>query len=184
MTHGRESRRVAARPIRTRASEERRPRSITSQQITFVDRMESMRNPVNLVKDAINIGTWNVLSLVSSTSKLHELSEAITEYKLNILALTETHMLGTSEDVLENGSLFINSGRLDGQRRQGVGLVLSKKLKHSLISYTPISERLLVARLHSRHVNVSVVVAYAPTETSEDNEKDSFYDQLTGTFSQ
>ena len=184
MTRGGESRRVAAKPIRTRVSQERQPRKVTSQHIPNVNRTESKQNPANLVKNAINIGTWNVLSLVSTTSKLHELSEAITEFRLDVLALTETHIPGTTEDVLENGSLLINSGRKDGQRRQGVGLVLSKKLKNSLISYTPISERVLTARLHSRHVNISIVVGYAPTETSEDKDKDSFYEQLTDTFSQ
>ena len=70
--------------------------------------------------------------------------------------------------MLENGSLFINSGRTDGYRRQGVGLVLSKAVRNSLISYTPISERIITARLHSQHINISVVVAYAPTEDAED----------------
>ena len=66
--------------------------------------------------------------------------------------------------MLENGSLFINSGRTDGYRQQGVGLVLSKAVRNSLISYMPISERIITARLHSQHINISVVVAYAPTE--------------------
>ena len=84
--------------------------------------------------------------------------------------------------MLENGSLFINSGRTDGYRRQGVGLVLSKAVRNSLISYTPISVRIITARLHSQHINISVVVAYAPTEDAEGGEKDEFYHQLSGVF--
>ena len=84
--------------------------------------------------------------------------------------------------MLENGSLFINSGRTDGYRWQGVSLVLSKAVRNSLISYTPISERIITARLHSQHINISVVVAYAPTEDAEDGVKDEFYHQLSGVF--
>ena len=101
---------------------------------------------------------------------------------MDVLGLTETHRPGTGEVILDNGSLFINSGRADGYRRQGVGLVLSKAVRNSLISYTPISERVLTARLHSRHINISVVVAYAPTEDAADGVKDEFYQQLSGAF--
>ncbi|XP_063678514.1 uncharacterized protein LOC134814345 [Bolinopsis microptera] len=44
------------------------------------------------------------------------------------------------------------------------------------------SERILAARLHSRHINISVVVAYAPTEDAQDSVKDDFYQQLGGSF--
>ncbi|KAL5254332.1 hypothetical protein ACHWQZ_G013943 [Mnemiopsis leidyi] len=43
-------------------------------------------------------------------------------------------------------------------------------------------ERVLAARIHSKHINVSVVVGYAPTEDSDTGVKDDFYQQLTDTF--
>ena len=48
--------------------------------------------------------------------------------------------------------------------------------------YNPVSERVLAARIHSKHINVSVVVGYAPTEDSDAGVKDYFYQQLTDTF--
>ena len=48
--------------------------------------------------------------------------------------------------------------------------------------YNPVSERVLAARIHSKHINVSVVVGYAPTEDSDAGVKDDFYQQLTDTF--
>ena len=65
---------------------------------------------------------------------------------------------------------------------QGVGLCLSKKVRNSLISYVPISERVLTARLRSKHLNISVVVAYAPTDGADDGEKERFYNVLSDTF--
>ena len=102
---------------------------------------------------------------------------------LDLLVISVTHMRGTVTVCLPNGSLLVYSGRADGHKRQGVGLTLSKRIKNSLISYTPVSQRVITARLHSRHINISVVVAYAPTEGSCDSDKDEFYQQLEDTLS-
>ena len=108
---------------------------ISSQQITNVDPAIRRTTPSNFIRNRINVGTWNVRSLESSSSKLYELSQNISRYRLDVLELTETHKPSTGEEMLENGSSFINSGRTDGCRRQGVGLVLSKAVRNSLIAY-------------------------------------------------
>ncbi|XP_063681918.1 uncharacterized protein LOC134816852 [Bolinopsis microptera] len=104
------------------------------------------------------------------------------KYRLDLLGITETHMPGSGTTLLDNGSLLIHSGRVDGIKRQGVGLSLSKRIRNSLISFTPTSEWVLTARLHSKQISISVVVAYAPTEGAEESEKDKFYRTLTDTF--
>ena len=101
---------------------------------------------------------------------------------MDLLGITETHIPGTGTEIMDNGSLLIYSGRADGIRRQGVGLSLSKRIKNSLISYMPISERMLTARLHSTHLNISVVVVHAPTEAASENDKKEFYQQLSSIF--
>ena len=83
---------------------------------------------------------------------------------------------------LENGGLLLFSGRDDGVRAEGVGIVLSKNIKNSLISVTPVTERILTARLSSKQLNVSVLVAYAPTELADKVSKDNFYKTLTDTY--
>ena len=153
-----------------------------SSYITHVDPDLNKKNPNNHVKGELIFGTWNVLSLTSSSSQLFQLSQCISDYRLDLLGITETHFLGTGSELLNNGSLLIYSGRVDGIRRQGVGLSLSKRIKNSLISYMPVSERILTARLHSKHLNISVVVVYAPTEVSSDSDKDLFYQQLSSVF--
>ena len=94
---------------------------ISSQHITHVDPEKGRALPCNFIKHSINVGTWNVLSLESSSSKLYELSQNMSAYKMDVLGLTETHRPGTGEVTLDDGSLFINSGRSDGYRRKGVG---------------------------------------------------------------
>ncbi|KAL5266167.1 hypothetical protein ACHWQZ_G006724 [Mnemiopsis leidyi] len=160
----------------------RYPTRFISQQIIHVDPVFNKSNPVNHTKRVLRFGTWNVLSLVSSSTQLHQLSQNIDQYRLDLLGITETHMPGSGTTLLDNGSLLIHSGRLDGIKRQGVGLSLSKRIRNSLISFTPTSERVLTARLHSKHLNISVVVAYAPTDGADESEKDKFYRTLTDTF--
>ena len=158
------------------------PTALISQQIIHVDPGLNKSNPINYCKQVLSFGTWNVLSLVSSSSQIYQLSQNIDHYKLDLLGLTETHLPGSGTSILHNGSLLKHSGRADGIKRQGFGLSLSKRIKNSLISYTPISERILTARLHSKHLNISVAVAYAPTDGAEDDEKDKFYGALSDTF--
>jgi hypothetical protein len=109
---------------------------------------------------------------------MYQLERGVDQYGLELLGVTETHMAGSGTQTLENGAVLIFSGRSDGVRREGVAIVLSKKMKNPLISYTPVSERVMTARLHSKHINISVTVVYAPTEDAESNTKDAFYREL------
>ena len=98
-----------------------------------MDPVSNKKKPKNHVKGGLTLGTWNVLSLMSSSSQLFQLSQCITNYKLDLLGITETHMPGTGTELLDNGSLLVFSGRADGVKRQGVELSLSKRIKNSLI---------------------------------------------------
>lgn len=48
----------------------------------------------------------------------------------------------------------------------------------SLISWTPLSDRLLSARFLHQHSKMTVIVAYAPTDIADEDAKDAFFDQL------
>ena len=45
----------------------------------------------------------------------------------------------------------------------------------SEIAWSPISDKLLSARLAHRHGDLTVIMAYAPTDDTADTEKDDFY---------
>ena len=45
-----------------------------------------------------------------------------------------------------------------------------------------VSERLITARSHSQQINISLTVAYAPTEDAADTNKDNFYQMLSDTI--
>ena len=56
---------------------------------------------------------------------------------------------------------------------------MNTKLKKALTSWKAISPRLLSARFLHQSGHMSVIVCYAPTETSDDAAKDKFYDDLS-----
>ena len=47
-----------------------------------------------------------------------------------------------------------------------------------MLEWKPISERIIKARYNSAFAKLSVIVCYAPTEETEDEEEDTFYDEL------
>ena len=53
-----------------------------------------------------------------------------------------------------------------------------------MISWKPVSERIITARFNSKHIKTTVVQVYAPTNEASDEEKDSFYNQLQQVFNE
>ena len=70
------------------------------------------------------------------------------------------------------------SGRDDGIHRRGVAAYITSKAKKSVLCFEPKSERLMKIRRDTRWLKTSIVIAYAPTEDAEEEEKDIFYGDL------
>ena len=145
--------------------------------ISEVEVTENKEHPKNFTKKPLTIATWNVTSLVSNTSKNYQLATSFDNYGIDLLGVTETHMPGSGEIVLDNGAVLVYSGT-SGKKEHGVGLMISSKLRCAFISYTPFNDRILTARMHSKQVNITIIVAYAPPEYAETKLKDGFYNGL------
>ena len=59
-----------------------------------------------------------------------------------------------------------------------VGLLLSKDAAKSLIEWEPVSERIITARFTSKGRNITIIHCYAPTNSAEFEEKETFYQHL------
>ena len=122
------------------------------------------------------IATWNVLTL-KQTGSAALLSRELTKYNITIAGLCETRWPGSGECCVDD-HYFVWSGPVDGTGRRGVALAVPKRIRRCLVSWRPISERLLYARFLHRHGKLSIIVAYAPTNIASEEEKDSFFSQL------
>ena len=118
-------------------------------------------------------------------SRLSQVLKEMTHYKLDLLGLSETRWNGRGEFTTVSGELLLYSGHASEEKHEyGVGLILSKSLKKSLIEWTAVSECILTARLYTRLRKLTIVQCCAPTNEATIEEKEAFYGLLETTLHQ
>jgi len=128
-------------------------------------------------KTKTRIGFWNVRALYQ-TGKLAQVTVEMRRYCLHILGVRESRWTGSGRVKTSTGETVLYAGRDDNQHHEGVVIILKKGLEKYLLEWKPINSRLMTARMQGKHVNLSLVQCYAPTNDSDDTTKDSFYAQL------
>ncbi|XP_019615798.1 PREDICTED: craniofacial development protein 2-like [Branchiostoma belcheri] len=143
------------------------------------DRMDLRVKPNGT--EMFRVATWNVLSM-NREGSAELVANELTRLSITVAGLTEVRWPGTGTHTTNDYS-FLWSGREDGQHRQGVALGLALSASRALVYWKPVSNRLLLARLRHTFGMISVIVAYAPTDMADDEEKDEFYTQLAALVS-
>ncbi|XP_048487060.1 uncharacterized protein LOC105395445 [Plutella xylostella] len=131
----------------------------------------------------LRLASWNVRSL-NKDGALYQLTNELTRHKINIAALQEVRWPGQGECELENGAVLFYSGNSSGHHINGTGFIANKDATKNIIRFDAISERLCVLRVKSRFSNITIVNAYAPTESASEEAKDIFYDELESVYDQ
>jgi len=146
------------------------------------------------MKQRTKIGTWNIRTLNEAPTKLEQICGEFHRRKISILGLCEMRWLDNGERTIYRkiddedvrlSLIFSGKPTIPGvtvTHESGVGLLLSSAAKRSLMEWTPVSDRILVARFRSKARNVSIVHVYAPTNTSPVDVKDDFYSLLSSTL--
>ena len=133
----------------------------------------SMSNKKIRVRDYISIATWNVRTL-SQIGKVQELSHEMKRYTWHILGLSEVRWKNSGEHHTDEGHILYYSGEPDSHTK-GVGFLVNKDCKHSVLGYCPISSRLITIRLRATPFNITVLQVYAPTTDHDDEEVEELY---------
>ena len=137
------------------------------------------KNSILSAKKSTTIGTWNVRTLYQ-TGKLEQLLREFESCNLEILGLSEMRWTGSGKEI-HQGKTILYSGHSE-HHVHGVGIVLNDQAAKALIAWQPVSERIITARIQSRHTKSTIVQVYAPTEEADHTDKDDFYEQLQDTL--
>ena len=132
-------------------------------------------------RESSRFGCWNVRTL-NYTGATYMLARNMSKYKLHICGLSEVRWVDSGMIPIAQGHTLLFSGRKDGKHRQGVGLALSRKARTALKSFTPVNSRIITARFAASHGFCTVVQVYAPTNDSQEAQKNAFYEQLQSTL--
>ena len=59
-----------------------------------------------------------------------------------------------------------------------MAITLSKEASSALENWNPVSDRIIKVRFNSRHIKITIIQFYAPTNDVDTQEKDDFYERL------
>lgn len=103
--------------------------------------------------------------------------------EVEILALTEVRWRNSGSKSLAEGYQFIYSGQARAAANySGVGMLIHPRHKNALMSWSPISDRIMTARFKTKLRNITFIIGYGPTNVAEPEKKDRFYDHLNATI--
>ena len=95
-----------------------------------------------------------------------------------IMGISETHWRGQGKVVQQEGKPSYTQVEKTTSTGEGVGILMSKSATRALLDWMPVNERIIVSRFHSKHIKLTMVHVYAPTEDAEELVKDEFYRRL------
>src|SRR5215469_10400832 len=99
------------------------------------------------------------------------------------MGLSEIRWKDSGEIITQNGNSLIFSGVGEAkEHRNGVGILMNKEGRKSLMEWSPISEKIMLARFKTKIPNLTIIQCYAPTEITEKDKKEEFYQQLSETI--
>jgi len=108
-----------------------------------------------------------------------KLAQIINDMKiagLNILGIAEMRWPTSGQLVSDDVTVLYSGG---SKLERGVGLLLSKEATRSIVSWEPISERIIAMRLRTRHTCETIAQVHTSTETAPESDKDLFYNELS-----
>ena len=144
--------------------------------------LEAIR-PTTIIstRTTTTIGAWNVRTMYEA-GKAAQIAAEMRSYKLTILGISEARWTGWGQKRLISGEMVIFSGHEedDAPHTLGVAMMLSRTAQGALIGWEAHGPRILLAtfRTKKRSINLDVIQCYAPTNESDESDKEEFYNRI------
>lgn len=142
-------------------------------------KMTWARNTDNRDREKIfgiyNIVTWNLQGTNAAGSFIN-LINVLNVYKAHIAVLQETKQKENFTCEMGNFTVF-NSG--SANKIFGTGFMVHNCLKHTVLNFRPVSERICTLRIKGKYRKISIINVHAPTNTEEDQIKEYFYEEVS-----
>ena len=104
-------------------------------------------------------------------------------YNLKIIGLCETRWTGTGRTRLTCGDTIFYCGYEEGQpHMHGEAVLMTPEAARALLSWEPVSPRIILARTNCTGKKVTIVQCYAPTNTFSLESKEEFHEQIQATM--
>ena len=133
---------------------------------------EGGRKPNRLI-----IGSWNVEGLTDL--KLEEICKYMNSHSVDIMCMQEVRRLNTDKFFSEGGHEVLISGSGGGGREwAGVGFIISPKLRHFIMGFRPLSNRIAALKLRVDGGSMALLSVLAPHNLRPIPERIWFYDEL------
>ena len=97
------------------------------------------------------------------------------QLNINILGINEMRWPSNGDFMIENFKMIYAGG---DKHEKGVGLLLDSNMAKCMLGYWNVNERVLLVKLQGHPFNISIIVVYAPTAESTEEEIDIFYETL------
>ena len=108
--------------------------------------------PINLLntKSASILETWNVRTMYQS-GKAAQIAKEM-HNKIEVMGLSETRWISTGKTILATGEVVLYSGHQeeDSPHTEGVAFMMTKEASKVLISWEPISSRIITASFQTK----------------------------------
>lgn len=127
-------------------------------------------------KHRIRFATWNIGTL---TGKSMEVVDTMVRRKINFMCLQETKWVGEKARELDTtGFKLWYTGKV--RERNGVGIIVDKYWKDSVVDVKRIGDRILALKFMVDRESINIISAYAPQAGSEAPIKEQFWEDLEG----
>ena len=93
---------------------------------------------------------------------------------VNILGIRELKWTGMGEFTSDDH--FICSGGQEYLRRNGVAIMVNKRVRNAVLGCSLKNDRMISVRFQGKPFNITVIQVYAPTSKAEEAER--FYEDL------